>query len=252
MMKEQLQDNLSIEDCKEHYIELHNKCNDILHTSFAAANRTSLCSSHNFISDLEIWIDILAPRPEVILLKAGRREYQFALLALVQGQYRHAFMALRLFLELSLSNIQFSANELELRIWIDGQRDINWNSLINLESGIFSKKFVGAFFNDLKDEAREYCIIAEKVYRECSEYTHGNIETHKNIIAPLKFDEDLFIDWHEKVKNIRLVLTFVLCMRYLRFFEKEAIDKIEQIVTEELGHLPAVQEFFAMNGDRHE
>src|SRR6266536_533723 len=114
-----------------YYGLLHSQCGGILKESFAFDSSRQHQISHNFIGDIEKWIALLSLKPETDLLRAALREYQFALLALVLGQYRQAFMALRLFLELGLGSVFLSANELQLRVWLRGRRDINWRPLIS-------------------------------------------------------------------------------------------------------------------------
>lgn len=231
-------------DCKEYYRELYTKCGEILTTSFEADNNSYHCINHHFILDLEKWIKVLNNRPEVELLEMALREYQYALLALVQGQYRQAFMALRLFLELTLSVVHFSANELNFRIWQRNQGDIKWNNLINLETGVFSKSFIEAFYEDLADEAPHYYAIAGNVYRECSEYVHGNAYTHGILSDKLEFINDVFFDWHKKAKSIRLVVSFALSVRYLNFLSQHDKELIEPIIIDELGHISVIRDFF--------
>jgi len=77
---------------------MHDRCGKILAESFKEENNILIhAKSHNFISDIEKWIDILSERYEIRSLSYALQEYQFALLAVVQGQYRQAFISLRLF-----------------------------------------------------------------------------------------------------------------------------------------------------------
>ena len=233
-----------LSSCEKHYKQLHSKSGLILTASFRSKIGRSHSVSHNFISDFETWIGVLSGRLEGSLLKSALREYQFALLALAQGQYRQSFMALRLFLELALSSIYFSANELELREWLKGQKDIAWNSLVDLDKGVFSKRFVRAFYEGLADEAPHYGTIAAAVYRECSEFVHGNALTHDALPATLTFAEDVFTDWHAKALSVRLVVVFALCARYLKDLKDNDHKLLEPHVIDSLGHIPAIRTIF--------
>jgi len=230
-------------ESKIYYTKLHTECGNILETSFQTDNE--LCSiSHHFILDFEKWIEALGERPEVYLLKMALREYQYSLLALLIGQYRQAFMALRLFLELSLSVVHFSANELDFRVWQRNEKDINWKILIDSDKGIFSKYFVQAFNENLVNEASHYKVMAEKVYRECSEYVHGNAYTHTMLPDKLEFIEEVFFDWQEKAKSVRLIVSFAFCARYLYFLNEDNRNLLEPIIMDELGHLDVIRSFF--------
>ena len=122
---------IPVRSTESYYKDLHVLCGDILKKSFESDSDGFQAINHNFIADFEKWIRVLDHRSECEVLKAGLREYQYALLALVQGQYRQAFMALRLFLELTLGAVFFSSNELQLRVWLRGRRDVYWKKLIS-------------------------------------------------------------------------------------------------------------------------
>jgi hypothetical protein len=227
--------------CEEYYKQLHTSCGDVVAASFLADTIGLQAAGHSFIGDLEKWHGVLIHRPESDLLKASLREYQFALLAVVQGQYRQAFMALRLSFELLLGAIHLSANELELRIWLRGARDLIWNDLIDSEAGVLSKRFVGAFYEELADEAPTYRAIGQAVYRECSEYVHGNALTHSLLPGQVVFQQNVFEDWHAKAKAVRLVSSFALCARYVRFVDEAMRTALEPVLLDNLGHIPAIR-----------
>jgi len=153
-------------------------------------------------------------------------------------------MALRLSFELALASIQFSANELNLRQWMQGGRDINWQSIISSDDGVFSINFVRAFNPSLAEDSRQYRTIAEKVYRECSEYVHGNALTHKHLSDKIEFVEDVFLDWNTKAESMKLCIVFAFSARYLSFYPKETRKQFEPIIVDILGHLDAIRALF--------
>jgi hypothetical protein len=227
--------------CEEYYRLLHASCGDVLTASFAADVDGQQPAAHQFIHDLNHWHDTLRDRPESGLILAALSEYQFALLAVALGQYRQSFMSLRLSLELLLGCVYYSANELKLRLWMKGTQDIVWSALIDHENGVFSKSFVGVFYEDLADAARQYGAIAEKVYRECSEYVHGNASTHNAQSGKVNFQEQAFRDWHEKAKSARLASSFALCARYVLLLMPSQRTGLETVLLDNLGHIPAVR-----------
>lgn len=205
----------------------------------------SLTSSHNFLLDYDKFITAISDRPEVSVLESAVKEYQFALFALATGQYRHAFVGLRLFFELMLAAVQFSAHEIDFRMWSKDEKDINWNLIKNPENGVFSKNFIRAFNPDLSDNGKQYLAIAESVYRECSEFVHGNAATHKRLPSDILFQEDTFNFWHEKATTMRLVIIFAFSARYLNYINENAKNVIEPVVIDVLGHLQPIQEIFS-------
>jgi hypothetical protein len=227
--------------CIEHYRGLLTASDAVLAESFIGPRANAMAKSHAFIVDLELWISQLRGRRELPVLESALREYQFALLSLTAGHYRAAFASLRLTLELSFAAVHWSANERELREWLRGQRDSNWATLIDSENGVLSKQFVRLFYDGLANEAGQYRASAAAVYRECSEYVHGNAHTHIAIPTTLIFDVGRFEDWHQKASVARLTISFVLTARYLFDFDVAARNSIEATVIDHLGHSPAIR-----------
>jgi hypothetical protein len=240
-MKAGSPDSCGSTSAESYYRRLHKDCFAVLEATFASSVSSLQSASHSFIKDMERWSEALGRRPEGEMLKAAMSEYQFALLSLVQGQYRQAFMSLRLTMELLLGGVYFSGNELELRIWLKGSRDLIWGAIVEDDGGVFSKKFIGAFLEVLADEGRHYRLIAESVYRECSEYVHGNAATHSQVPGTICFSQEMFESWHEKAKSVRLVTSFALCCRYVLFLDIQTRNSLEAVLLDNLGHLDEVR-----------
>jgi len=227
--------------CNDHYKQLHTASGAVLDESFVGSRAEAMAKSHAFIDDLALWIVELGQRPEVPVLQLALREYQFALLALSAGHYRAAFAALRLTLELSFAAVQWSANERELREWLRGQRDTNWSTLTDHENGILSKQFIRLFSEGLADEAAQYRSAAVAVYRECSEYVHGNAHTHRAIPERLEFDNVSFEAWQKKASVVRLTVSYALAARYLSDFDTSKRSRLESMLIDHLGHSVGVR-----------
>lgn len=232
-------------NCEEIYKSLNYNCQEILLKSFSEDSEGLQSKSHSFLADLQNWIEIINNRPEADIVKNAQLEYQYSLLAIVQGQYRQAYMALRLFLEQTLAAVYFSTNEFQLRLWKQGNRDIHWAEIVDTEKGIFSKQFVEAFFPPLVEEKAVFLQMAKNIYRECSEFTHGNYHTHTALNKGLTFSQEIFEDWHEKAENARMVISYVLSIRYFEMLElQQKQEVVEGSVMDYLGHLSSVQTFY--------
>ncbi len=230
--------------CYQHYAQLHSNTGKILDASLMGELGVIHNKRHTSLTDFELWAEVLSVRPEAQILRTAVREYQFALLALVQGLYRHAFMALRLFLELSMQAVKLSANELQLRLWLSGTRDLYWSEITNEDNGVFSTDFIYAFCSGLGDEAQHYRSLALKLYRECSEYVHGNPDSQTALPESVEFSEKVFRDWHLKSESAHLIVHFVLAMRYLSSLTLENRDRLESILMSELGHIRGIRSYF--------
>lgn len=233
-------------EVSKHYIELHKHSEAILQEMIADKEAlTALTASHNFLLDYDRFKFAIATRPEVDVLNAAVKEYQLALFALANGQYRHAFVGVRLFFELMLSAIQFSAHEIDYRMWARSTKDINWTALTEPTTGIFAVNFIRAFNPSFSEEAKPYLAIAAKVYRECSEFVHGNASTHASLPDNISFHKETFLSWHQKAEAMRVVITFAYSARYLGHIGKHELNTIEPVVLDVLGHIPAVQAIFS-------
>lgn len=230
----------------DHYRGLHRSTERIFDEIMADQESVqAFTASHNYLLDYDRIKLAIAGRPEVETLSAAVKEYQFALFALATGQYRHAFVGLRLFFELMLVTVQFSAHEIDYRMWAKDAKDINWNAIKDPQTGIFSANFVNAFNPEFAASSKQYSAIAEAVYRECSEFVHGNASTHISLPDDIAFNKDIFMSWHQKSETIRLLVAFVFSARYLNFIDAHATATIEPVILDALGHLPVIQDIFS-------
>lgn len=204
----------------------------------------ALTKSYCFVNDISLCVSLVSGRRESKLILHSIKEYQFALFALNQGFYRHAFSALRLSFELALSAIEFSANEIALRQWEQGSYDVSWGRIVNPDAGIFSNNFLKSFSAGVDDKGQHFRSLAEKVYRECSEYVHGNASTHCDLPVDINFSKNCVIDWCEKAAVIHMVVLFSFFSRYLNDMTESERRKVESPFLENLGYIKSVRVIF--------
>jgi hypothetical protein len=204
---------------------------------------TALSKSDNYQADFAALAEVLADRPETQVALLAQREYQHGLHALAIANYRHAFISLRLYFELSLAAIEFSAREIRYRQWSARLADIVWAPMVDEESGVFSDAFIRPFNKELAPLGKQYRAIAAKVYRECSEYVHGNLHTHPALSAPLEFNKGTVLSWADKADTMRRCIIFLFAARFLNYLPRKSGNKIEQPILDVLGDVPAVQAY---------
>jgi hypothetical protein len=197
--------------------------------------------AHNSAGDIEKLIDVVSARPEAELMRLAMRELQFGLLAASFAHYRHAYISARLFMELMLGAIHFSAFEIRLRKWMNNSQDIVWSAIIDSENGPFAKSFIAAFSPEFAQYGAQFLKIAETVYRECSEYVHGNMGTHGKHDEPLKFEKGQLIEWADRLCSIRTAVIFAFIARYACILNQTQLSLLESILLDELGDNHAVQ-----------
>jgi hypothetical protein len=172
--------------------------------------------AHNNSADLRLLEKFVESRVELQIFKLAVIEYHHALYSVSIAHYRQGYFSLRLFLELSLCCVLFSAHEIDSHIWLKGKKDTNWQSIISNENGVFSKNFIKAFFDEMGEYAEQYHVLAAKVYRECSEFVHGNPTSFIGIEGEIAFSEELLRIWLERAQTVQRVVKFAFLCRFLK------------------------------------
>ena len=228
----------------QYYQDIFNSSSIIMNESLR--RDTELAKIHFFVEDLLIWYDILKTRGEAVILKYAASELQLSALSLVSGLYRQSFTSLRLALELSLSAVFFSTNELDFREWERGTRDIYWNQLVSTDDndlGIFSKRWAKGFFPELTNHVKTYNTLARDTYRSLSEFVHVNAYTWEVNKAKLVFEEKLFNQWIDNFSNYSQIISFALCLRFMKHLDSSSINCLEAHLHEFVGHITEVRKF---------
>jgi hypothetical protein len=209
----------------------------------ATLDPAELGKAQERIDELMQWRKILVTRPESVALQHAIHEATIGLFLTVSGLYRPAFVALRLFVELSLGSVHFSVNRLELAEWLQGRRDINWAGLIDPDNGVLSVRHANAFFPELRGSVTTYNAIGSKIYRELSEFVHGNHHTWGSTNDQIAFDSDLQAKWLSHFSAASTVANFALSLRFLKELAKPDIVILSPIVNSSLGHVEAIRDY---------
>jgi len=219
--------------------------NSVIETTLADSTLiTKYADNFNFVSDFEKLIEVVGDRSEKQVFLAAINEFQFALLSSTAGLYRQAFSSLRLFLELALAGIEYSTNERKLREWKNGKLDISWSQLTCDQEGILSVKFIKLFDERLVDQASSFLAMTIRVYRECSEYVHGNPESYASLPKDIQFSVETADQWNEKACTIKLIICFAFYVRFLTEKNISELTSVENVICEQLGHIEEIRRKF--------
>ncbi|MCF7960468.1 MAG: hypothetical protein K9M08_06960 [Pirellula sp.] len=225
---------------ENHYFSLAEKCAGIVKTSLGDPQRSAQQgTSGEFLLELEVWVQAVTPSKCSELIKSAAFEYQFALLAVSQGQYRNAFKGLRLTLELILQSVQLSTDEVKLRQWLNGKADTSWAAIMDDERGVFSRCVADAFNQSFLDDIKHFASIAARVYRDLSQYVHGNIGATS---AVLEFDNSMFERFHNQADLVAYVSSFALTLRHVTDeLPIERLRELDKHISVRLGNLESVR-----------
>jgi hypothetical protein len=230
-------------DLHQYYRSLISSSEATLDQSLTRVN--DLAKVHAFVEDLLIWNTVVHTRVGATVIKYAAGEIQLSALSLTYGLYRQAFTSLRLSLELSLSSIFFSTNELQFREWEQGKGDIYWSQLIDAtsdtNSGIFSKRYAKAFFPELENIVSEYNSLSKETYRNLSEFVHGNAYTWEMSKSSIGFDEILFNAWISNFEKVSRIVSFGLTLRFLKTLYPHEVNSLKAHLQEHLGTISAVR-----------
>lgn len=195
--------------------------------------------------DLGKCADFLVPRYEGQLYDLALRELQLSLLAALGASYRQAFMGLRLALEHWFTGIKFSTNELSFRAWQLEEEDVSWSDLNSEISGVLSERFAHIFWPQTEQRVATYQNLAKKLYRECSEYVHGNLRTHMFLPNQLEYDRATFLSWKEKLDTLKLLFVYSFVLRFATTLRATGQEPYAAVTLDSIGHLNEVRDLFA-------
>ena len=226
--------------CKTHFSTLNQEFSNVIDQSFSSEKSVKITDLFQFIDDLNVWYGLLENKEDTTILLSAIKEYEFSFQAALNGQYRYAYAAQRYFLEQICRFIYLSTNELHLRHWKLGIRDISWSSLIDEQDGIFSKVFIRAFYDEVEEEGKHMISLTSNLYRETSEFIHGNFSKVASMPSKIGFDGTLLNKWLELVETNKFVTVFLLSVRFSKELNSSELSLIEDMVKDELG---GIEEF---------
>ena len=163
-----------------------------------------------------------------------------------QGFYKEAISTLRQCLEHTLFAVMLSTNDYKYRLWQAGKYDMSWKQIMDDQNGIFGIEFIRIYAKDV-DEMRsvELQTIAKDVYRECSEYVHGNFDKLNILSDNLTFSEKAFEQYIKYFESVRYVICMALFIRFREIFNNpNNLKGLESVVIDNIGMLPEIQILF--------
>ena len=199
-----------------------------------------------FLKDLEQWIQCCGDFASYELVIEANGECLRSLILCMQGYYKDAFIGLRQFMEHMLFAIDLSTNDFKYRKWKRGKEDMVWSKIVDKDQGIFSVEFLKTYAADVDEERSiEFHTIAKNIYRECSEYVHGNYEKLENLSYGLKYSEESIETYLNMCDSIRYLICAELFIRYRDIFDDNTVlTRLESILIDNLGSMHEVQNLF--------
>ncbi len=177
------------------------------------------------------------------MLKKVSTQLESSMMSLALGFYRQAFYTLRLSFEMGMGAAYFSTNKMEHSEWIQGKSDIIWSKMLDVESGVLSSRFSDAFYPELSHLVKDYREKSNILYRQLSEFVHGNYETWSKSGMQIQYNKNTVTEYFSQYREVVGILLFVLCIRYLKTIPKSNLESIE-FVSDEFKHIEAIRIHF--------
>ena len=202
------------------------------------SDQAALGRLHQFVEDLSSWH--VAMGSEVELARSAGRELEASGLLVTLGLYRQAFASLRLALELLVACCHFASHKLELEDWRRDRADIRWSSVLGGENGVFSARQVNALFPELADLASGFDKRSRQLYRQLSEYVHGNARVWQ-ASGSLAYRPEAALLWADHVDELAELAELALLVRYAREHADELRPAFGTRIGERTSHVPAIR-----------
>lgn len=200
-----------------------------------------------FSDDLQLWLSYCGIFSEYLLVKEAQTECINLIFMCAQGFYKEAISTLRQYLEHILFSVLLSTNDYKYGLWQAGQCDMSWAQLMDTQNGIFGIQFIRMYARDI-DEGRslELLTIARDVYRECSEFVHGNFEKLSVLFDDLTYNEQAFNCYIKYFTSAQYVVCMALFIRFREMLnDPETLRQLESVLTDNLGTLVEIQLLFS-------
>lgn len=199
---------------------------------------------HGFALSIEDWANTLPFEELKYLLKYSIEQLEVSYILLSLGFYKSSFAALRLSYEISVGHVYYSVDLISYAEWKQGKKDFSFARVTGGESGIFSKRFVDAFYPELLDESKNYHQKSKDLYRSLSEYVHGGYDTWSLDGTKLQYAGIFVKNYSKLIDNYAEVFNFIYSLRFLRSLDSESISKIEDSVMEYCEHINVLRTHF--------
>jgi len=208
-------------------------------------NKSILNLGVDVSKSLQTWLEVIPDSRYKLLLSNGRQSLELSLISQTYCIYRNAFSLLRLSLEMLFGGIYFSTNLLDFIEWTNSSKDLNWSTINDPNNGVLSHRFYNAFFPELKEATDSYLTKSKLLYRDLSEYVHGNHDTWITESEALKIDKNEIEQFEKCLKSFQEISNFALSLRFLKEFNSNKLEQVEPIVLESLNHIIPITQFLS-------
>ncbi|TYZ28971.1 hypothetical protein FZ041_06595 [Selenomonas caprae] len=199
----------------------------------------------SFSSDLQNWISYCGDLGDMILVQEAQNECIKSIYFCTEGFYKEAIIALRQYFEHLLFAIYLSTSDFNYRLWKKGKYDMSWKHITDKDSGIFSVKFIELYADDISsDISMELLNDCSGIYRECSEFVHGNYEKLDMLCEKLVYNQESFQLYIKCFSRVKYIICMALFIRFRSILDDaNAVEELEMVIRDNIGTRKEVQKY---------
>lgn len=236
-------------DCKDFYLGVHDNIHENIKTSLSSEYYQQIASANAFIDDYLLWETWISKSYGSEIFKLAESEYEASILFCLESLYKQAFTALRACLEHTLFGIQLTTNLFQYLQWKNNSKDVYWSEITNTDSGLFSYNYFSIFAPEMWTLSQLMLELAKRVYRECSEFTHGNYRIFGSLNKTIFYEDSLIKQFFELLGSVKYIIEFSFFVRFNKELGQEDIPAFEPQITEYLGHLREVVDYLSFHNE---
>ncbi|RYH65255.1 MAG: hypothetical protein EON54_05985 [Alcaligenaceae bacterium] len=212
-----------------------------IYASTVASEAPSIALVHAFVCDLKDFSQIIEDKGERELVQVVCSQFEASALEMSFGLYRQSFSSLRRAFETALAVLYFSLNKLEHYEWLRDAGDINWQSMIDPDSGALSVRGANALWPEILPQIQDVNRRSRNLYRTLSQYVHGNKETWD--LSGLKISKNDFMisRYFEYAKEAEEILCVGFIVRYVEAWSQGKSDQAQALI-ERVSHISIIRE----------
>lgn len=234
-------------DCKELYEKVYNNLGQNLQKTLSSSLYPKIASANAFIDDYSIWLEWIGRKYGIEIFSLAATEYETAILFCLQSLYKQAFTALRASLEHTLFGIQLTTSLYQYLSWKQNSKDVYWSEITDTDTGLFSHNYFSIFSPELASSSSLILELAKRVYRECSEFTHGNYTAWKSLREPELYDEKLIAKFLDTIDSVKYIIEYSFFTRFAKEISASDIEAFEPQISEYLGHFKEITDYLSYN-----
>ncbi|MDD1058095.1 hypothetical protein NMG29_07610 [Streptomyces cocklensis] len=221
-------------------LKLHDSCMNHIRQA-AQSNESEINRILHLEADLFTWLEALKDKPEAQQFQSAHRDFGLAFYAAMSGLYRQAFSSLRSFIEVTVGATFLSSHEFKRRLWVSGDIDISWKSIVSADDGLYSTSFLNQFCPEAMGDKEEMLERLKRAYRRCSEYIHGNVSTSRLLPTDINYRDEVAKEWITVASSSLLTVIHCLMVRYYKDLPAEQKGTVEGSLEDHYSHLMSVR-----------